>query len=144
MAGTNTGIPYELFVQRVQQALIDAQGIAGYKNINVQHNVKLVNQNGIPRQFDLYWEFEVGGVVYRNVIECKDYANSVPLRTVNELVGNLSSFPGLRGIIATSKGFQSGAIKEAEAKGVDALIVRPDSDEDWRSADGVPYIKGSR
>ena len=141
MDGTNTGIPYELFVQRVQQAIIDAQGVGGYKNISVQHNVKLVDQNGIPRQFDLYWEFEVGGVVYRNVIECKDFANSVPVEKIDALAGKLSSFPGLRGIIATSKGFQSGAIKQAEAKGIDVLIVRPDSEVDWQSADGVPYIK---
>ena len=141
MSNANTGIPYELFVQRVQQALNDAQGLGAYKNINVQHNVKLVDKNGIERQFDLYWEFEVGGVVYRNVIECKDFANSVPIEKIDALAGKLSSFPGMHGIIATRNAFQSGAIKEAEAKGIDVLIVRQDSAEDWRSADGVPYIK---
>ena len=141
MAANNTGIPYELFVQRVQQAIIDAQGIGGYKNINVQHNVKLVDNNGIMRQFDLYWEFEFGGVIYRNIIECKDFANSVPIEKIDALAGKLSSFPGLHGIIATPKAFQSGAMEQAKAKGIDVLIVRADSNEDWQSPEGVPYIK---
>ena len=141
MSGKNTGIPYELFVQRVQQALNDAQGFGGYKNINVQHNVKLVDKNGIERQFDLYWEFEFGGIVYRNIIECKDFANSVSIDKIDALAGKLSSFPGLHGVIATRNAFQCGALQQAEAKGIEVLIVRPDSAEDWRSADGVPYIK---
>ena len=141
MAANNTGVSYELFVQRVQQAIIDAQGIGGYKNINVQHNVKLVDKNGIMRQFDLYWEFEFGGVVYRNIIECKDFANSVPIEKIDALAGKLSSFPGLHGVIATPNAVQSGAMKQAEAKGIDVLIVRADSDADWKTPDGVPYIK---
>lgn len=141
MTSSNTGIPYELFAQRVQQAIIDAQGIGGYKNINVQHNVKLVDNNGIVRQFDLYWEFELGSVVYRNIIACKDFANSVPIEEIDALAGKLSSFPGLHGIIATPKTFQSGAMERAESKGIDILIVRAESSEDWQSPDGVPYIK---
>ena len=141
MTGVNTGIAYELFVQRVQQAVIEAQGIGGYKNINVQHNVKLIDKNGLPRQFDLYWEFEFGGVVYRNVIECKDFASSVPIDKIDALAGKLTSFPGLHGVIATPGAFQSGAIRQAEAKGIDLMVVRSDSDEDWRSPEGVPYIR---
>ena len=138
----NDGVAYELFVQKVQQALFDAQQIGGYRTVNVQHNIKLVGRDGEPRQFDLYWEFELGGHVYRTIIECKDYANDVPVDKVDALAGKLKEFPELKGIIATRNGFQSGAIKKALANGIDVIVVRDeDPKKDWISQDGTPLIR---
>lgn len=142
MAEKNTGIPYELFVQKVQQALFDAQQMGGYRTINVRHDVELVDQNGLTRQFDLYWEFEQGGYTYRNVIECKDFANDVPIEKLDAFAGKLKGFPALRGIIATRNGYQSGAIAQARANGIDVIIVRDeDPAKDWVSADGTPLVR---
>ena len=33
---------------------------------------------GIERQFDIYWEYELGGLTYKTAIECKDYRKSIP------------------------------------------------------------------
>ena len=138
----NDGIAYELFVQKVQQALIDGQQLGGYRTINVQHDVTLVGKNGQPRQFDLYWEFELGGYTYRNVIECKDYADEIPIGKVDKLAGKLKSFPELKGIIATRNGFQSGAIKQAKDNGIDVIVVRDeDPDMDWVDANGMPLLR---
>ena len=138
----NDGVAYELFVQKVQQALFDAQQIGGYRTVNVQHNIKLVGKDGEPRQFDLYWEFELGGHVYRTIVECKDYANDVPVDKVDALAGKLKEFPELKGIIATRNGFQSGAIKKAQANGIDVIVVRDeDPKKDWISQDGTPLIR---
>ena len=63
------------------------------------------------------------------------------IEKIDALAGKLSSFPGLHGIIATPKAFQSGAMKQAKSKGIDVLIVRAESNEDWQSPDGLPYIK---
>lgn len=142
MAEKNTGIPYELFVQKVQQALFDAQQLGGYRTINVQHDVKLVDQNGLTRQFDLYWEFEQGGYTYRNVIECKDFANDIPIEKLDAFAGKLKGFPSLRGIVATRNGYQSGAIAQARANGIDLIVVRDeDPARDWVSADGTPLLR---
>lgn len=138
----NDGIAYELFVQKVQQALIDGQQLGGYRTINVQHDVTLVGKNGQPRQFDLYWEFELGGYTYRNVIECKDYADDIPVGKVDELAGKLKSFPELKGIIATRNGFQSGAIRQAKDNGIDVIVVRDeDPARDWVDASGTPLLR---
>ena len=138
----NDGVAYELFVQKVQQALFDAQQIGGYRTVNVQHNVKLVGKDGEQRQFDLYWEFELGGHVYRTIIECKDYANDVPVDKVDALAGKMKEFPELKGIIATRNGYQSGAIKKAQANGIDVIVVRDeDPKKDWISQDGTPLIR---
>ena len=139
----NNGVSYELFVQRVQQALIDAQSLAGYKTVNVVHNIKLVDKNGKERQFDLYWEFELGGVIYRTIIECKDYESDIPISKVDELAGKLKAFPDVRGIIATRNGFQSGGVAEAAANGIDLIVVRDeDVSKDWVDANGMPLIRG--
>ena len=138
----NDGIAYELFVQKVQQALFDAQRLGGYRTVNVQHNIKLVGKDGEPRQFDLYWEFELGGHAYRTIVECKDYANDVPVDKVDALAGKLKEFPELKGIIATRNGFQAGAIKKAQANGIDVIVVRDeDPKKDWISQDGTPLLR---
>lgn len=138
----NDGIAYELFVQRVQQALINAQQLGNYRTINVQHNLKLVDKNGNTRQFDLYWEFELGGHTYRNVIECKDYVNDIPIDKVDSFAGKLKGFPDLKGIIATRNGYQSGAVQQAKANGIEVMIVRDeDPSRDWVDSDGTPLIR---
>ena len=126
----NNGVSYELFVQRIQQALFDAQQMSGFKTINVVHNCKLIDKNGVERQFDLYWEFELGGLIYRTIIECKDFESTVPISKVDELVGKLKAFPDIRGIIATRNGFQSGGVKEAVANG-STSILRPSFFAAW-------------
>lgn len=138
----NNGISYELFVQRVQQALLDAQQMAGFKTVNVVHNCKLIDKNGVERQFDLYWEFELGGFIYRTIIECKDFESTVSISKVDELAGKLKAFPDIRGIIATRNGFQSGGVKEAAANGIDLIVVRDeDISKDWIDASGNPLIR---
>lgn len=138
----NDGIAYELFVQRVQQALINAQQLGNYRTINVQHNLKLVDKNGNMRQFDLYWEFELGGHTYRNVIECKDYVNDIPVDKVDAFAGKLKGFPDLKGIIATRNGYQSGSIQQAKANGIEVMIVRDeDPSRDWVDSDGTPLLR---
>lgn len=138
----NNGVSYELFVQRIQQALFDAQQMSGFKTINVVHNCKLIDKNGVERQFDLYWEFELGGLIYRTIIECKDFESTVPISKVDELVGKLKAFPDIRGIIATRNGFQSGGVKEAAANGIDLIVVRDeDVSKDWIDANGNTLLR---
>lgn len=138
----NTGIPYEKFVQRIQQAIIDAQSIMGYTNRKLEHNVHLEDKDGLKRQFDLYWEYEVNGMTCRNVIECKDYKHGVPIDKVDALVGKLMGFPDIHGILATSVSFDSGAIRKAKAHDVSVWIVREeDAEKDWKTPDGRPLIR---
>ncbi|WP_145574560.1 hypothetical protein [Yersinia alsatica] len=58
----NTGKAYEEFVGAIQQSLINAEGMSHLKNINVEVNKKIEDRNGIVRQFDVYWEFALGGM----------------------------------------------------------------------------------
>jgi hypothetical protein len=137
----NTGKEYELFVAALQQALLNAENITTQKNITVEQNKKIIDRCGIERQFDVYWEYELGGLTYKTVIECKDYNSYIPVEKIDALVGKTSDIPDLKAVFATKKGYQSGAKTKAEQHKIELLIVREQNDSDWTDEDGNPLIK---
>lgn len=137
----NTGKEYEQFVASIQQALLNAENITTQKNIEVEVNKKIVDNCGIERQFDIYWEYEMGGLTYKTVIECKDYSSNVSIEKIDALIGKTRDIPDLKPVFATKKGYQSGAKTKAEQNKIDLLIVREQNESDWTDEDGTPFIK---
>ena len=135
------GKDYEFFVQKMQQALLNSENLGHQKNIKVEQNKIIKDNFGIDRQFDLYWEYELGGITYKTIIECKDYASRVSIEKVDALIGKIRDIPDLKPIIATKTGYQSGAEIKAKNNRIDLLIVREQSDEDWKGKDGNPLIR---
>lgn len=138
---TNTGIAYELFVQKLMQAIIDSESISGQRNIKVRHNEKIADKFGLERQFDVLWDYEQGGIVYNTIIECKDYNTAVSVEKIDALIGKLADFPTVRGIIATTKGYQSGAREKARNNGIEILCVRQQNDSDWVDENGQSLVR---
>jgi hypothetical protein len=137
----NDGRDYEQFVKNLQQALLDSEDLIKQKNIVIETNKKLRDNCGIEREFDLYWEYELAGVVYKTVIECKDYQSRVSVDKIDALIGKTRDLPDVKPIFATKTGYQSGAKAKAEFNKIDLLIVRLQSDKDWEDEDGTPFIK---
>ena len=126
------GRAYEIFVQRLHQALLDSEQWATQKNIEIECNKKIIDNCGIKREFDLYWEYEVAGITYKTIIECKDYASPVSVEKIDALIGKIHDIPDLRAVFATKTGYQRGAKKKAETNGIDLLIVREQRLDDWQ------------
>ena len=101
----------------------------------------MVDKNGTERQFDIYWEYSLGGFLYKTVIECKDYASKISIDKIDSLLGKLQDFPELRGVFATKVGYQSGAETKANKNNIELLIVRQQNDSDWEDEDGTPLIR---
>lgn len=102
----NTGIPYEILTQSIFQAIQDQSEI---KNIKVQHNVELPGRI-LRHQIDVYWEYEIGGILYRTVVQTKDWEQAVSQGPLLQFKGVLDDLPGQpRGIFVTRTGYQSGA-----------------------------------
>ncbi len=139
---TNTGIEYECFVQTLMQAIIDSENQGGQKNICVRQNEIIEDNFGIKRQFDVLWDYEQGGITYKTVIECKDYNSPVSIEKIDALIGKLKDFPTVRGIIATTQGYQSGAKEKAKNNGIELLCIRKSNASDWIDEDGTPLVKG--
>jgi hypothetical protein len=135
------GKGYEIFVQQLQQALINSEEVMAQKNIEIERNKKIKDNFGISREFDLYWEYELAGVTYKTIIECKDYASKVSIEKIDALLGKIRDIPDLKPVFATKTGYQSGAETKAKHNKVDLLIVREQCDDDWEDKSGNPLIK---
>lgn len=138
---SKNGKEYELFVARLQQALLEAEHTCNQKNIRVETNKKIIDNCGIERQFDVYWEYELGGFFYKTVIECKDYNSAISVEKIDALIGKTKDIPELKAVFATKTGYQSGAKEKADRNKIDLLIVREQNDSDWVDPDGTPLIK---
>ena len=134
----NTGKEYELFVRDVQQILLN---IEGRETITVEQNKVLYDRIGNPRQFDVYWEFKIGGYLYKIVIECKDYSSSISIEKIDAFVSKISDIPGLKGIFATKVGYQEGAQNKAKHHGIGLFIIRKPQNNDWTLDDGTPLVR---
>ena len=137
----NNGRDYETFVQKLQQALINSEEYLHQKNISIERNVKIIDNCGIDREFDLYWEYELAGVIYKTVIECKDYASKISIDKIDSFIGKIRDIPDIKPIFATKTGYQSGAEQKAKHNKIELLIVREQIDDDWKDKDGNPFIK---
>lgn len=137
----NTGKKYEHFVANLQRAIIKAELITTQRNIEVELNKKIKDNCGIEREFDIYWEYELGGITNKTIIECKDYSKPVSVDKIDALIGKTRDIPDLKAVFATKKGYQSGAKKKAEQNKIDLLVVREQKDSDWFDESEKPVIK---
>lgn len=118
---------YEQYVRNITEALLLAQGL---QTVLVQHNVKIQGTSR-AHQIDVYWEYRLGGVLHRVIIDCKRYADTVQVTDVLTLSGVLADMPGVRGVIVTTVGFQKGAIEYATQHQIGLKVIRPPQDADW-------------
>lgn len=138
---SNNGRDYEEFVASLQQALFDSEKWTELKTVEIELNKKIPDNFGTVREFDIYWEYELAGITYKTVIECKDYASKVSIEKIDALLGKIRDIPDLKPIFATKTGYQSGAKAKALGNKVELLIVREQNDSDWKLDDGTPLIK---
>jgi hypothetical protein len=136
-----TGKEYEEFVARLQKAIFDSEQYTSQKNILIQKNKKLLDKNGLEREFDIYWEYELGGFTYKTIIECKDYNSTISIEKIDALIGKIKDIPDLKAIFATKLGYQSGTRIKASQNNIDLIIVREQNDSDWTDEYGNPLIQ---
>ena len=123
----NQNIEYEKFTQEVYQELVAADVV---KTTNVQHNVKLRGKSGQEHQIDVYWEYEIAGVIHRVAIECKNYKRKISIGAVRDFYGVLSDLNNVAGIMVTKIGYEEGAKEFATHYEISLKeLRRPNQDE---------------
>jgi hypothetical protein len=137
-----TGKEYEEFVRNLQQAILNSEKLVNQNNIVVEKNKIIRDKNGLDREFDIYWEYELGGFIYKTVFECKDYHSPITVEKIDALIGKIQDIPDLKAVFATKTRYQSGAEIKAEQNGIDLLIVREQNDSDWFDEYGYHLLKG--
>lgn len=117
----NLNTEYEKFAREIYQKLMNAEGI---NTINVKHNVKLTGKSGQQHQIDVYWEYQIGGVKHKVIIECKNYNTTVPIGKVRDFYGLLADLTNVSGIMVTKMGYQAGAKAYASYYGINLKELR--------------------
>lgn len=124
----NTGIPYETLTQQIFQEILKQDSV---QTIDVKHDVLLQGKT-LKHQIDVYWEFTVGGITYRTVIQAKDWASKVKQEHILSFKSVLEDLPGqARGIFVTRTGYQKGALEFSRANDILLYELRQPTEKDW-------------
>src|SRR5262245_4113005 len=95
------GTPYEVLTQELFQTFLNQTQVL---NIEVQHDV-LLEGRSTKHQIDVYWKFEMAGIVHEVVVQTKDWNKSVDQGELIKFKGVLDDLPGQpRGIFVARAG----------------------------------------
>lgn len=98
----------------------------GLENLEIQHNVIIQKSDG-NYQIDGKIQFDVMGIRYITLVECKHYKNAITREKVQVLYDKIRAIGAHKGILISTSNFQSGAIKFAKEHGI-ALIQIVEAD----------------
>ncbi len=110
-----TAQEFEQFVMK-----LFTESISSDNNIQFQHNEIIRTSEG-SYQIDGTIRFEVMGVKYLTLVECKMYKNPISREKVQILFDKLRAAGAQKGILVSTSYFQSGAIEYASSHGI-ALV----------------------
>jgi len=99
--------------------------------VTVEHDVVLQGRSGAARQIDVLVRHKQGLYEHLIVVECKYWNSPVERLHVDALATTVHEVGASRGVIFSTKGFQSGAVTQAEHESIDLFVVRELTDEEW-------------
>jgi hypothetical protein len=124
----NTGKPYESLTLRVFDEILRQNRATTYR---IEHDLVLQGKEA-SHQIDVLWEFDLGGIRYLTIVQCKDWNYSVKQEHLFSFKTVLGDIPGQpRGVFVTRHGFQEGAIEFARKNGIILYVLREPVDADW-------------
>jgi restriction system protein len=137
MANPNLEISATEFECLVRDWIIKQSG--ELTSLEVTHDVK-VDAYDSTYQIDVLAKFQAfAGAEFIVLIECKKYRNAVERELVQVLHDKVRSVGAHKGMLFTTTGFQSGAIKYAKAHGIALVsIIEGAATYETRSAFPVP------
>ena len=125
----NTGKEYEELAQRVFDEIIN-ESRTGLETIQVQRDVTLQGKDA-KHQIDVYWEFVVGNLTYKTIIQAKDQKSAITQPQMLTFKSVVEDLPGTTGIFVTRTGYQAGAKQIADKNGIVTFILREPNPHDW-------------
>ncbi len=88
------------------------------------HLKKYIGKSGQKNEIDVSFEFEVAGLDFLVLVECKDYGGrKVGVEDISAFAYRLRDIGGQKGVMVTTNGFQKGATTVAQAEGIGLLVA---------------------
>ncbi|WP_162854621.1 restriction endonuclease [Sphingobium estronivorans] len=100
-------------------------------SVSVEHNVTLIGRSGASRQIDVLVRHKEGLYEHLIVVECKFRKSPIKREQVDAMATTIREVGASRGVIFSTCGFQSGAIREAAHQNISLYVVRPLEDDEW-------------
>lgn len=113
----NKGDRLESLIQYVYQELSKFSN----KDIKVENKYDIVGKSGTTHNIDVYYQFELNGIVHRVIFECKNWKSKVSKDKVLTLKAIIDDIPNSVGIMVAPKGYQSGAKTFAEHHDIELI-----------------------
>ena len=86
---------------------------------------------GADRQIDVLVRHRTGLYEHLIVLECKHWKKRVERLHVDALANACREVGASKGVIFSTKGFQRGAVQQAEHDGIDLFRIRDLTDREW-------------
>lgn len=128
----NHNTAYEIFIRDIYQQILNQDTV---ENIEVKHNQKIQGKSGATHQVDVYWQYKQFGETVSIAIECKRYSKKINIGIIRNFKAVLDDLSCSKGIIVTTEGFQTGAIKFASSNNIGLKVIRTPKKEDLQ---GIP------
>lgn len=113
----NKGDRLESLIQYVYQELSKFSN----KEIEVKNKYDIIGKSGVTHNIDVYYQFELNGIIHRVIFECKNWNSKVSKDKVLTLKAIMDDIPNSVGVMVAPKGYQSGAKKFAEHHGIELI-----------------------
>jgi len=107
----------ESLIQYVYQVLSEFSNT----EIIVKNKENIVGKSGVKHNIDVYYQFEMNGIMHRVLFECKNWNSKISKEKVLALKAILDDIPNSVGVMVSVKGFQSGAERFAEHHGIELI-----------------------
>jgi Restriction endonuclease len=111
---------YEQVTRAIYQQILNLEMA---QTVSVNHDVSVEGLT-TRHQIDVYWEFKLGGVQHRVLVQAKNWNTRVSKGAVLTFKGVLNDIPGTVGIMVTSKGYQKGALEVAAGYGITVCLLK--------------------
>jgi Restriction endonuclease len=110
----------------------------GPDEVQVQRNIKLIDNDGGSRQIDVLVTVKRMPHIFNVVVECKRWNKSVERAQVDQLLMTVQKTNSAKSVLFTTKDYQRGALNTAQKNGIDAFRVREPTAEEMRPIDAGP------
>lgn len=123
----------EILVTKIQQQLAP--------DATVEHNVKLPGRHSKrDRQIDVLVRQQIGQYQMMIVLDCKDYAEPVDVKGVEEFHGLVDDVGAHKGALVSPKGFTKAAKERAAGMQIDLFSPVDTDPHKWQVKVAVPMI----
>lgn len=124
----NTGKKYE---DMVHQVFSELKAVDSVKSIRLDKRQKIKDRNGIRREIDIIWEYEIALQKFLILIEAKDHSSPITITNIDAFLGKTNDIPGNPKLFfITKSGYQSGAKTKAEQHGIVLFEFRELTEKD--------------